>query len=436
MPLLPLPLGDTDIAGGDLPVSEPGDVLESFPRPQRDATVAPVRDAFCDSFSRGFLAYQNAASYAAAQVDPLRATGSHLTAIAEDRGIPVGPSDTEATLRARIFAVPDIVTPDALESSVNAILAPHTTGVCHLSELNLDGYFIHAGYPCTWDSFVGAEPNYPDRYYSDVPSLLPGGAVPSSGRPRSFAMRIPLLAGASNEFTYASSNPESFVGDGSDTLLSTTFDSYSETNRDTAQTVVGAAGAGVEAAGQSFYGNGAPLASVTLFLSKVGTPTGNAVVRIYAHTGSFGSTGTPTGAALASSAVLDVSTLTTSYALSSFTFSGANRITLSQGVPYFFALEYTAGSFGNGVLVGADSSSPTHAGNLAYYYLGAWIAVSGTDLCFYATTSVGSETSGAIDYFTYPSSQTSDDLYATVVAVVNATKGQGMSWSLLVDDRL
>lgn len=265
MPLLPLPLGDTDIAGGDLPVSEPGDVLESFPRPQRDAAIAPVRDAFCDAFSLGFIAYQNAASYAAAQVDPLRATGSHLTAIAEDRGIPVGPSDTETTLRARIFAVPEIVTPDAIESAVNAILAGHTASVCHLSELNLDGFFIH-GPTSVWDSFVGAEPNYPDRCYDVVPTTQPGGAVPSSGSPRSFALRIPLLAGASNQFTYASSNPESFVGDGTNTS--------------------------------------------------------------------------------------------------------------------------------------------------------------------------GSEASGAIDYFTYANPQTSDDLYATIVGVVNSIKGQGISWSMLVDERL
>ncbi len=222
MPLLPLPPGDTSLSGGDLPVVDASDVLAEFPQPQRNAETATVRDAFCEAFSLGFIEYQNAAPYAAAQCDPIRATGVHLRAIASDRTIPVGRSDTDETIRARIFATPNIVTPDAIEDAINEILADRTTSVCHISELNLDGYFVHGNQLVTeieyaWDSFIGAEPNYPDRYYDDVPSLLPGGAVPSSGRPRSFAVRVPSLAGSNNLFNFVSSNPETFAGDGSDT---------------------------------------------------------------------------------------------------------------------------------------------------------------------------------------------------------------------------
>ncbi len=265
MPTLPLPLGDTDLGGGDLPVTTGADVLAEFPQPQRNAEVAPVRDAFCETFALGFLEYQNAAAQAAAQIDMLRATGLHLRAIAEARTVAVGRSDDDETLRARILATPEIVTPEAIYAAINEVLAPRTDKTCQVSELNLDGYFVHAG-TSVWDSFIGSEPNYPDRYYEDVPESLPGGAVPSSGRPRSFAIRVPSLAGSNNLFTYASSNPETFAGDGSDTA--------------------------------------------------------------------------------------------------------------------------------------------------------------------------GSETSGALGYFTYADSKTSDDLYDTIVSVVNAIKGQGITWSLLVDDRL
>ena len=48
-------------------------------------------------------------------------------------------------------------------------------------------------------------------------------------------------------------------------------------------------------------------------LKKVGSPTGNLTVNLYSITGSFGTTAVPTGAALATSSTLDVTTLTTSY---------------------------------------------------------------------------------------------------------------------------
>lgn len=266
MPLLPLPSEDTNLLGGDLPVVGPVSVLAEIPRPQRNAEVAPVRDAFCDSFSLGFLAYQNAAAFAATQCDPLRATGDYLRLIAEDRSIPVARGESDTALRVRIFSTPQIVTPDAIGDAVDALLAPHTPSLCRISELNVDGWFVHGAGASVWDSFIGADPEYFDRYYDEIPRSLPGGAVPSSGRPRSFAVRVPSLAGSNNLFTYVSSNPEIFMGDGSDTA--------------------------------------------------------------------------------------------------------------------------------------------------------------------------GSETSGAIGYFTYGNPQTSDDIYAAIVGVVNAKKGQGISWSLLVDDRL
>lgn len=197
MPLLPLP-PETSLAGGDLPVSEAADVLAEFPRPQRNPESAPVRDAFAEAFAAGFIEYQSKAEEVAAQTDPLRATGIHLQARAAERGVVPGRSESESSLRARIFATPDIVTPESISDAVDAIIAPLT---CHVCELNLDGWFVPAnGGTSDWCSFVGSEPNYPDRYYDDVTNGLPGGAVPSNGLPRSFHVRIPVV-GTEDEFS-------------------------------------------------------------------------------------------------------------------------------------------------------------------------------------------------------------------------------------------
>jgi hypothetical protein len=192
MPLLPLPSGETSLTGGDLPVSGPEDVLAEFARPHRTPESAPVRDAFVAAWDAGQCAYQNISARAAAQTDPMRATGEYQRSFAEERGIIPGANESEESVRARLFRAPEIVTPNAIRKTVNAIIADFADAECTVSELDLDGQFIHDG-TATWDSFCGAEPNYPDRYYDERPWLQPGGAVPSSGDERNFLMRIPVL---------------------------------------------------------------------------------------------------------------------------------------------------------------------------------------------------------------------------------------------------
>ncbi len=72
--------------------------------------------------------------------------------------------------------------------------------------------------------------------------------------------------------------------------------------------------------GQSFTGDGKILDSCKFYLKKVGSPTGMAVATIYAHTGTFGNGGKPTGSPLATSDNFDVSTLTVSNQLITFNF--------------------------------------------------------------------------------------------------------------------
>ncbi len=158
------------------------------------------------------------------------------------------------------------------------------------------------------------------------------------------------------------------------------IDQYPETNQDgyTALRTGSTVGAG-----QSFTGDGYALSLCRMYVKKSGSPTGTAVVKIYAHSGSFGTTSIPTGTALATSDNFDVSALTTSFVINNFTFSGINQITLANGTNYVLSVEYSGGSVGNTVDVGKDGSSPTHSGNSATWDGATWTAVNTSDLCFY-----------------------------------------------------
>lgn len=134
---------------------------------------------------------------------------------------------------------------------------------------------------------------------------------------------------------------------------------------------------------QSFTGNGTILDSAKFYGSKYGSPTGNIYAVLYAHTGTYGSTGKPTGSALAISNAVDITTLSTSNDLINFTFSGANRVTLVNGTKYFISLEYSGGDSSNYLRGYYDITSPTHSGNYSRYYSGAWAYDSARDTIFY-----------------------------------------------------
>ncbi len=217
MPVIPLPFGGAPLHGGAVPVTSSEDVLAEFPRPQRNPASAPVRDAFAAAFAAGFIEYQRQSTRAALQSDPLYATGLYLKSFAEEHAVVAAPGESEESVRARLFLAPEVVTPDFIVAGVNAILAPHSPIGCHLSELELDGWFVHDG-DAEWDSFIGEEPDYPDRYYDETPYLLPGGAVPSWGYIRSFLLRVPPLELSDDDFTYVLDADDDgiFIGDGSD----------------------------------------------------------------------------------------------------------------------------------------------------------------------------------------------------------------------------
>jgi hypothetical protein len=152
-------------------------------------------------------------------------------------------------------------------------------------------------------------------------------------------------------------------------------DSYSESNQDTYYVRFET----YPRVSQSFTANGGTLNSCEFYLKKVGSPTGNVYAEIYAHTGTYGTSSIRSGSALATSDAVDASTIGETFGLTSFTFSGANKISLSETY-YCVGIYYNGGAALNYLYVGADDSTPTHSGNVANYDNEVDLSA---DLCFY-----------------------------------------------------
>lgn len=158
------------------------------------------------------------------------------------------------------------------------------------------------------------------------------------------------------------------------------LDSYSESNYSTSPIVGNGT---ISAVGQSFACSvaGKVLDSVKLFLFKVNSPTGNAVAKLYSHSGTYGTSSVP-NTLLATSDNFDVSTLTTTGQGITFNFTGANRVALNDATNYVIVVEYLSGTGTHYVKCEGDNTSPSHGGNYSSYN-GSWSAVSTLDLCFY-----------------------------------------------------
>lgn len=125
---------------------------------------------------------------------------------------------------------------------------------------------------------------------------------------------------------------------------------------------------GYRAVAQSFYvPDNMVLDNMAFYLSKFGSPTGNSYAVLYRMTGNYGTTSVPAGAVLAQSDAKDVSTLTTSKAMVTYNFTGANRVTLIGGNYYETVIYYaTGGNSTNYLSVGVDGSGTgTDPGNLS-----------------------------------------------------------------------
>lgn len=137
--------------------------------------------------------------------------------------------------------------------------------------------------------------------------------------------------------------------------------------------------------GQSITGDGRDLDAVMFNLKKTGTPTGNMTARLYAHSGTFGTSSVGTGSALATSDPVAATVPSTS--LGPIVFKFSTPYTLVNGTKYVVTVHHEeSGDFGNYVTAGFKSEG-THAGNYAWATeTGAWTADAGIDTPFSAIT--------------------------------------------------
>ena len=138
--------------------------------------------------------------------------------------------------------------------------------------------------------------------------------------------------------------------------------------------------AGFTRAGQSFTGNGEALSRVGWSINKSGNPTGTLTCTLYAHTGTYGVTGVPTGAVLATSTTsIDATAIPGSGSIwAYFDFDGT--YTLVNGTRYFITVNYSlTGDDVNVVIVDSDNTTSTLTGNKALY-IASWSALGSEDM--------------------------------------------------------
>ena len=128
-------------------------------------------------------------------------------------------------------------------------------------------------------------------------------------------------------------------------------------------------------------GSGYSIQSVRFWLKKLGSPTGLMQAKIFASTGTVGTSGLPTGTVLKTSIDVEASSLTTSFAFVEFTFEEPYAASAGD---ICVLLEYKMGDSSNNVIVGTDSSSPTHGSNTFKTNTanGSWAADTSQDLIF------------------------------------------------------
>lgn len=200
-----------------------------------------------------------------------------------------------------------------------------------------------------------------------------------------------IASASETDITFTCSIQESFNG----TLISirdidtsmpfnfTICSSNIEANRDGgtityAGSIIGAA--------QSFVGDGKNLQRASFYLRKVGAPTGNITAKVYAHSGTYGTSSIPTGAALATSTTVAATALTTGNVLYNFDFLTTNSIILTNATNYVVSIEYGGGDVSNYIEVGHDASTPGHGGNYSTLTGAVWTADANKDAIFYLYT--------------------------------------------------
>lgn len=138
-------------------------------------------------------------------------------------------------------------------------------------------------------------------------------------------------------------------------------------------------------AGQAFRNLvvGAKLKEVSFWMAKTGTPTSTLTAKLYAHSGTFGTSSIPTGTALATSDPISASVVATTQGFIKFTFSGAQQFAMADNTDYVIAVEISGATSNSTNFVSVYSNaSNTYPGNWASWSGTAWTATATTDIAF------------------------------------------------------
>ena len=127
--------------------------------------------------------------------------------------------------------------------------------------------------------------------------------------------------------------------------------------------------------------SGESLQSVQFYLKKLGSPPGVMQAKIFASSGTVGTSGVPTGSVLKTSIDVNTSVLTTSFAMVNF---WIEEPYVASAGDICILLEYKMGDSSNNVIIGTDSSSATHGSNVFKTNTSntGWSADTSQDLIF------------------------------------------------------
>ena len=115
------------------------------------------------------------------------------------------------------------------------------------------------------------------------------------------------------------------------------------------------------------------LTRAVFYVRKVGNPTGHLIAKLYNMTGIYGSTGKPTGSALASSAYVNFNEIGGG-SQKTFAFVGANQVELLKDHTYCIAVLISDGNVDiyNYIQVASVTDPSLHDGNGAHFKQGSW----------------------------------------------------------------
>jgi hypothetical protein len=110
------------------------------------------------------------------------------------------------------------------------------------------------------------------------------------------------------------------------------------------------------------------LTQAVVYLQKTTGWVGTVQAEVYAHTGTYGVNGLPTGSALAVSEVLTDADITVDSTAVIFQFTGINQLLLAPATPYVFVIKLvTSNGTSPALTVAYDLTSPVKTGNSGKY---------------------------------------------------------------------